>query len=143
MKFLFCTLALLLFTLSFCAAKPSPASPATIEGAEPRKEITIHTDNTSIGDVIDALRKQYDFEVKGLEHLNKTQSTSQTYVGDIETVLRRLLRNRNYVIVRSADNKSGIDELVILDSSFGTSSRPSPASPAASPRSARPAPRSR
>jgi hypothetical protein len=107
-----------LAALNFCAAKPSPASPASIEG-EPGK-ITVRTDGTSIGDVIGALQKRYDFGVKGLEHINKDQATSQTYVGDIETVLRRLLRNRNYVIVRSATNESGIDEVVIIDSAFGT-----------------------
>lgn len=93
-----------------------------IDGDAPRDRITVTIQNTKIGSVLENFGVTYGFEVKGLKYIKTSDYLTTTVSGSLETILGRLLRNWNYMIVRSPDNRSGIRKLMILDSSYGSGS---------------------
>jgi hypothetical protein len=69
--------------------------------------------------VLEELRKRYGFEVSGLENAKQGEGLSATMSGSLQSVIERLLRNWNHMIVRSADNNSGITKVMILNATYG------------------------
>ena len=61
------------------------------------------------------------FEVGGLQFVSKSEPISATMSGDLRTVLQRLLRNWNYMIVRSPKGDGSIERVVIIDANYGSS----------------------
>ena len=100
---------------------PLPANAFTVDGDEPRKDITVHIQNESIESVLRDLSTMYGFEMIGLSNSDQNGALTTTMSGSLEAILRRLLRNRNHVLVRSTDNRCGIQK-VILQSESGKSS---------------------
>jgi hypothetical protein len=80
--------------------EPACASTITIVGDSSRN-IVITMEDATIAMVLGDLGKKYGFEVVGLENAKRGEALSETLTGSIDTVLERLLRNWNYVIVRS------------------------------------------
>ena len=107
-----------------CWAIPaaSHAAPMRVEGTEPRNRITVTIDNNSIEEVLQDFSQRYRFQVKGLDKSAKGEPISATMSGNLEEILGRLLRNRNFVIIRSPDNESGIQRVMILDKAYGSAS---------------------
>lgn len=100
--------------------QPLLAAGMTIEGDRPREGITLTVEDATVDMVIDSLRATYGFDVGGIENASQGGDTlSVTLQGSLYSILERLLRNRNHVIVRSADNASGIEKVLILDASYG------------------------
>jgi len=95
------------------------AEAVEVTGTEPQREIVLNVDGAQIGEILGRLAEQYGFQVKGSEKMAGAPPMSMNVKGSLEVVLNRLLRNRNYLIVRSADNASGIEKVVILDGSYG------------------------
>lgn len=91
-----------------------------IDGDAPRDRITVTIQNAKVGSVLESFGKTYGIEVRGLKHIKTSDYLTVTMSGSLETILGRLLRNWDHMIVRSADNRSGIQKIMILDSGFGT-----------------------
>jgi hypothetical protein len=99
----------------------APASAATlaINGDAPKQNITVVAESATVDGVLQELAARYGFEIKGLEHLGTGEALSAKMSGSLYDVLSRLLRNRNYMIVRSPDKATGVARVMILDASYG------------------------
>jgi hypothetical protein len=108
--------------IAVCLALRTPALAAsvTVSGESPGGAITLTIEDATVDLVLEDLRKKYGFEVGGLEHARSGDAVSATMSGSLRSILERLLRNRNHLIVRSPDNESGIAKVVILDSAYGS-----------------------
>jgi hypothetical protein len=106
-------LALLISSL-LLSLMPAHSAPVTIEGDAPRENVTVAIKSASVADVVRELSRKYAFHVQGLDGLN-TAALSATLSGSLRDVLETLLRNCNYMLIRSGDKESGIDRLIILD----------------------------
>jgi hypothetical protein len=95
------------------------ASGITISGENARNRITITVEDAKVDRVLDALRKRFGFDLAGLPNTGSGEALTFTFSGSLHTILERLLRNRNHVIVRSADNASGISKVMILNPTYG------------------------
>jgi hypothetical protein len=98
---------------------PALAAGITVSGERPRDSITVTIENATIDLVLEDLRKRYGFDVAGLDKASKSEAMSATISGSLQSVLERLLRNFNHVIVRAPDNESGIAKVMILDAAYG------------------------
>jgi hypothetical protein len=107
------TLASIAFTCTAYAAA------VDITGDEPRKAITVKAENSTADEILKRLADKYGFRIKAIEHATSTDLMSATLSGSLQEVIVRLLRNRNHMIVRSPNNASGIDSVMILDESYG------------------------
>lgn len=101
---------------------PQAASAASVDitGDEPRRAVTIVAEDSTVEQVLQALASKYGFKIKGIEHAGTGEALSATISGSLHEVVTRLLRNWNYMVVRSPDNASGIERVMILDASYGT-----------------------
>lgn len=106
--------------IGVCIAFPAPlcAAAMAIEGDKPRERITVTITNAGMDEVLKDFGRRYGFDVKGL-HNEGGDPFSGTLSGSLENILGRLLRNRNYMIVRSPDNHSGIEKLILIDEASG------------------------
>jgi hypothetical protein len=95
------------------------AASVKVSGDAPRRSITVEIDGATVGAVLEDLRTRYRFEVSGLGNAANGDALTMTISGNLRDVLGRLLRNRNHMIVRSADNASGIAKVMILNSTYG------------------------
>jgi hypothetical protein len=104
-----------------CLLSPAAlrAEPVAVTGDAPRQGITVTIENATIDVVLEDLHQRYGFEVSGLENAKQGEPLSATLSGSLQSVLERLLRNWNHMIVRSADNESGIAKVMILNSTYG------------------------
>lgn len=98
---------------------PLHAANIKIDGDDPRRSITVTIENATVDLVLEDLRTKYGFEVGGLKNANKGEPISATMSGDLRSVLERLLRNWNYMIVRSPNKTGVIDKVVIIDAIYG------------------------
>ena len=92
-----------------------------IDGDNPRNRITVTIENAKVDQVLKDFGKTFGFEIKGLKNARQSDACSVTMSGSLEDILGRLLRNWNHMIVRLPDNKSGIEKVMILDSTYGSS----------------------
>lgn len=97
----------------------SQAATVKVTGADPRESITITVDDATVDVVLEDLRKRYGFEVRGLENARKGEPQTMTMSGSLQSIIERLLRNWNHMIVRSPDNESGIAKVTILNATYG------------------------
>ena len=84
----------------------------------PRERITVTIRDTGLGAALHDIGRTYGFEIKGTL-ADGNEAVSTTLSGDLESVLTRLLRNVNHVIVRSPDNRSGIEKVIIIGRQLG------------------------
>ena len=92
-----------------------------IDGDNPRNRITVTIENAKVDHVLKDFGKTFGFKIKGLKNARQGDAFSVTMSGSLEDILGRLLRNWNHIIVWSPDNKSGIEKVMILDSTYGLS----------------------
>lgn len=100
------------------------AANVTITGDKPRQSITVTAEDATIAAVLEALSSKYGLEVEGLQLIDPAETQTITLTGDLYKVLGRLLRNRNHVIIRSAEAPSGVAKVMILDAAVGAKSLP-------------------
>lgn len=87
--------------------------------------VTLTIDNASVADALKALHERYHFELEGLSKLGSGDVLTATISGSVYDVVTRLLRNRNYSIVRLDGAPGGIRRVTIIDEKFGaTASKP-------------------
>jgi hypothetical protein len=114
------SVAMLGVCLCLLPAGPLRAASMTIDGDSPRESVTLTVEDAPVDMVLESLRTKYGFEIGGLENANQGgDALSITLSGSLYNIIERLLRNRNHVIVRSPDNVSGIEKVMILDASYG------------------------
>src|SRR5690606_28453182 len=102
------------------------AGSVEVEGDKARETITVTIADAKLDAVIENLRQRYGFEVYGLEKTAVGEALTATLSGSLQSVLERLLRNWNHMIVRSPDNDSGIAKVMILNANYGTAPRQPP-----------------
>ena len=115
-----------------CVVLPTAlhAASVTVSGNDPRKDITVAIDQASVDFVLDDLHKKYGFEVTGPKIEGESELQTVTMSGSLQSILERLLRNWNHLIVRSPDNASGIAKVMILNSVYGATPPAPPPPPA-------------
>jgi hypothetical protein len=91
---------------------PAAATIAT-DGDQPRERIIVTIQDMGLGAALREIGLTYGFEIKGTL-ADSDQAVSTTVSGNLQDVLARLLRNVNHVIVRSQDNRSGIERVIIM-----------------------------
>jgi hypothetical protein len=101
-------------------SQSSLAATVEIDGDAPRESISITIEDARVDAVLEHLRKRYGFEVAGLENVARGDAVTMTISGSLRSVLGRLLRNRNYIVVRSTSSASGIAKITILNSAYGS-----------------------
>jgi hypothetical protein len=103
---------------------PASAGPLVISGEDPKQEITVVTENSTVDRILQDLAARYGFEIKGIHNVGMGDALSGKMSGNLHDVLSRLLRNWNHMIVRSPDNASGVAKVMILDASYGAAPTP-------------------
>jgi hypothetical protein len=98
------------------AAAP-PAATITMTCKDRQQHISVELQNAALPAVLDKLGKCFDFEVGGLQNAQRGETLSTTLSGTLPHILTRLLRNRNYVIVRSS--AGDVTRLAILNPDYG------------------------
>jgi hypothetical protein len=83
--------------------------------------LTVTLEDATVGQALQDLGKTYGFQVVGLENVTASP-VSATMTGSLANIVARLLRNRNYLIVRSSDQKGAIVAVKILNSNYGAAS---------------------
>jgi len=101
------------------AATPQAAT-ATVTCKDRQQHISVDIENAALPAILDQLSKCFDFEVEGLQNAERGETLSTTISGTLPRVLTRLLRNRNFMIVRSSDG--GVARVAILNSDYGARS---------------------
>ncbi len=91
-----------------CLVQNLRASSVLIDGDTPRSSIVLAVTDCTLDQIMMALRQKYNFELSGVEYVKTPEVVSLNLSGTLRTVLERLLRNWNHVIVNSADADSGI-----------------------------------
>ena len=86
--------------------------------------VTIELDNTSLRDILEALRKSFGIRYHAADSLN--ESISGTYSGTLQGVLSRLLREHSYVMRPTA---GAIDVTIVSVSGNPTQARQAAAPP--------------
>lgn len=107
--------------LTVCVLPQASLHAASIKvtGANPRESITVTTEDARVDVILRHLRRNYGFNVAGLQKAGKGDPLTVTMSGSLHSILERLLRNRNHMIIRSRENKCGIAKVMILNSDYG------------------------
>lgn len=118
-------LALVLLSLALMPTKLL-ASAIHIKHLSEHGKISIEIKNSSLYAAILRISEEFNFKIKGLANADRNKILSISLRGDLETILRRLLRNRNYVLVRADENeqklngKGPIEKVVLINANFGS-----------------------
>ena len=107
-------------------SQPVHAAAITVEGDAPLESITITIEGATLNNVVGELSQKYGFEVQGLDDMTSTDTLSASLSGSLRSVLESLLRNCNYMLVSSAENKSGIERVVITNCTQTAAPFPAP-----------------
>lgn len=105
------------------------AEGVTIKSDDPAKSIEVSVDNATVRDVLAALRDKYGVELAGDGEAGASDPMTVTLQGNLPTILERLLRNHNYMIVRSNKNVTGVEKVLIAVPDGSKESKTSPAQP--------------
>ena len=90
------------------------ADGVTIEGERPAQSLDISIDKAPISAVLQALHQKYGIEVIDNSTDLASDQVSLTLTGSLPSILERLLRNQNYMIVRSQKNATGVERISSL-----------------------------
>ncbi len=104
------------------------AEGVTIDSDHPAQGIHMNVDKVSIGAVLQALHDKYGIEVSGINDDISSDPISITLSGSLPSILERLLRNQNYMIVRSQKNITGVEKVLISAASAPDTSKSQPPS---------------
>ena len=89
------------------------AEGVTIESDDPAQSIKVEVDNATIRDVLQALHDTYGIGLAGDDEAGTDDPITLTLEGSLPAILERLLRNQNYMIVRSEKNVTGVEKILI------------------------------
>lgn len=116
----------LIFAAILFGVSTSIASAASIrvEGDKSSQNLKVHLENASVERVLGILSKKFGFEYIGPSNGKSSANVSMTLSGTLDTILGRLLRNRNHSIVRAASSPSRIRRVVLIDTRLGSKLTP-------------------
>jgi hypothetical protein len=126
-----------LFALLFVGLAPVPSLWAgqarLVEEAGPDRvdQVVVETSDASADEVLAALAAHFGFAVERSAPSGQTVRFSGRLSGSLDQLLERLLRHEGHVIVRSAEARSGIARVVLMEAKGGTTPAPSVAGPIA------------
>jgi hypothetical protein len=109
------------------------ADGVNIESDNPATSIKVQVDKATIGDVLQALHEKYGVELAGNLDADSDAPMSTTFQGRLPDILERLLRNQNYMLVRSKKNPTGVEKILIAvpgSKAPKTAPAPAPGAPA-------------
>lgn len=118
----------ILAMLSLALASNARADGVTIDSENPRQSIRLKLDNATIRSVLQAVHDKYGVEVSASDDAAFDDPMTATYEGTLSKILERMLRNQNYMLVRSAKNVTGVERITIavVDRSKPMKSAPAP-----------------
>jgi len=122
----------MLLSLAIFAVRPdADAEGVTIASDNPAQSIKLEIDKATVQDVLQALHDKYGIALAGDGEAGTDGPITLTLEGSLPTILDRLLRNQNYMIVRSKTNVTGVERILVAvpDPSKGKA----PVSPAQEP----------
>lgn len=96
------------------------AASIRVEGDQPNQDLRVHLQNASVERALGILSKKFGFEYVGPANGKSSSNVSMTLSGTLDTILGRLLRNRNHSIVRAASSPSRIRRVVLIDTRLGS-----------------------
>lgn len=96
---------------------PVFADGVTIESEAPARSISITIENASTWSVLQALHDKFAIELDGPDAAVPPEPISMTLSGTLPSILERLLRNQNYMLVRSDQNVTGVAKILVLAAS--------------------------
>jgi len=100
-------------------APPAHAATVDTKDDEARKTITVVAEESTVRQILLHLAGKYGFKIEGIQHAGAAETVSAKMTGSLSDVVARLLRNCNYLIVRSPDDAGGIESVMILDAKYG------------------------
>ena len=113
--------------LCFLGSTPSLGEGMALEGGNPGQNINLNVENAPIASVLQTLHAKYGIEITGADKLEADDPVTMTISGTLPAILERLLGNRNYMLVRSLSNITGISKILIAGASRGdTAAKPKP-----------------
>lgn len=92
----------------------------SISDGAPESEITLRTENAPLSEVVGELQRRFGFTVKGIEHIASVKAAGETYSGNLEEVLRRLLRDTNYVMICKENRPVEVVSVIFIDRKAGS-----------------------
>ncbi len=105
----------------------SETAQVRIEGDSPTSRLTIHVENANLEDVLAQLALKFGFEFEVDNKINSEPHWSATLAAsNLETLLHRLLRNRNHFIIRSDGASGPIRRILLIETRAGSNLAQSP-----------------
>lgn len=103
------------------AVVPAPCmAQIDISKADDAATINLVANHASFDEILDKLGEHFAFNVeRASDAKSNTTAVNVTLSGTLDSVLKRLLRNRNYLIVRRPDNIDAIEKIVLLTATEG------------------------
>lgn len=98
--------AWLVLSLAYVSAEA--AQGVRIEGEKPREGISVRSNGASVVSVVSALGAKYGFKVTTIGS-PRPRALHGVYQGPLETVLRRILNQESFVVVRDPSPVVGYD----------------------------------
>jgi hypothetical protein len=96
----------------------APSAAVYVEGDD-QSNIVLSTEDESLPSVLAALGEKFGVEIEGVEHTEKGDPLNGRMSGSLKSVLSRLLKNWNHVIVSPKDDPGAVQKVMILNSTFG------------------------
>lgn len=97
-----------------------------IVGDSPSGRLMVYVENANLGDILTQLALKFNFEFKDTKKISSDPRWSTTLgAGNLETLLQRLLRNRNHSITRSDGASGAISRVLLIETHSGSKLTPS------------------
>ena len=106
-------LVILFVLLSLAQPSNARAEGVTIESENPRQSITLKLENATIQNILQAVHDKYGIEISASDDPTFDDPITATFEGNLPKILERILRNQNYLLVRSAKNVTGVEKILI------------------------------
>ena len=118
--------------ISLLLVVSSTSSAAVFVEGEDQADIVLSAEGEPMSSALEALSEKFDIEIEGLEYIEKGDPINGQMRGSLKSVLSRLLRNWNHVIVSPTDDPGAVQKLMILSTTFGEGKKPAKAAVAPS-----------
>jgi hypothetical protein len=96
------------------------AGVVTVTQGGANADVTVTVQDATVDVVLQELQEKFGFEVEGLGNASKSEALTATMSGSVVSVVERLLRNWNHMVIRAPDKPGGIEKILIIDTTYGT-----------------------
>ncbi|MBU2533415.1 MAG: hypothetical protein KKB37_11785 [Alphaproteobacteria bacterium] len=98
----------LLAVASLMVTYPAAASPVEIRSGSGASNVAVSSDGATLVEIVVSLGNKYGFAVEVIGD-PPGRRVHGSYEGPLETVVQRLLRHENFVLIREPDPPTGFD----------------------------------